>query len=55
MAERFDVFVSYNSEYRLQVQELVLRLRQAGVRAWVDYEQLRPGSRWLRELENALA
>lgn len=51
---RFDVFLSHNSNDKPAVRELARLLQEQGVRYWLDEEQLRPGQRWQREIASAI-
>ena len=42
-AERFDCFLSYNSEDRPAVRQLAADLGNRGIAVWFDEEQQRPG------------
>src|SRR5690348_8104070 len=39
----YDVFLSYASEDRAWCERLVERLRDDGIRVWVDFRELQPG------------
>ncbi|MCP3678244.1 MAG: TIR domain-containing protein [Deltaproteobacteria bacterium] len=39
----FDVFLSYNSADRVEVEELAMWLRQQRLKVWFDRWELRPG------------
>jgi tetratricopeptide (TPR) repeat protein len=54
-APGFDVFLSYNSRDRVQVQAAETALRSAGLRICVDYRHLTPGRAWITELEKLLS
>ena len=49
-AERFDVFLSYNSRDRASVERIAERLKRAGLEPWLDRWSLTPGGDWQREL-----
>src|SRR3569832_798649 len=42
---RYDVFLSYASEDRAWCERLAERLRDDGIRVWVDFWELQPGDR----------
>src|SRR6266478_3327083 len=50
----YDVFLSYNTEDRMEVMSINRSLQQHGVVTWMDCEQLRPGLPWQRSLERQL-
>lgn len=50
----FDCFLSHNSEDKPAVRELADRLRESGISAWLDEEQLRPGLPWQPQLEQGI-
>ena len=49
-----DALISYNSEDKAEVMQLVSRLEKLGVTTWVDREQLKPGVRWMEEIGRAM-
>ncbi len=50
----FDVFLSYNSQNRVEVKELADTLKQFGIRPWLDESELRPGCSWPSALEQRI-
>ena len=44
-SERFDLFLSHASEDKEAVRDFVERLRAAGLRPWLDEEQMGPGTK----------
>ena len=50
----FDVFLSHNSENKDVVARLGEALKGRGITVWLDVWELRPGSRWQRELEKII-
>lgn len=54
VSARYDVFISYNSEDREEVRQIVNQLKEASIIPWFDEEELRPGSLWTRELEEQI-
>jgi hypothetical protein len=51
----FDVFLSYNSADRAQVQRIAKKLKRAGLEPWLDKWALIPGGDWQKELARGLA
>ncbi len=49
-AEIFDVFLCHNSEDKQAVREIAQRLVKAGIKPWLDEEQIRPGTTWQKAL-----
>jgi hypothetical protein len=45
-AEIFDVFLCHNSEDKPAVVEIAQRLKEEGIKPWLDVEQIRPGTTW---------
>jgi TIR domain len=45
-AEIFDVILCHNREDRPAVREIAQRLKKAGVKPWLDEDQIRPGTLW---------
>jgi nucleotide-binding universal stress UspA family protein len=53
--DRFDVFLCHNSADKPAVRLIDTAMQQAGVRTWLDEDQLRPGVPWQEELEAQIA
>ena len=51
---QFDVFLSHSSKDKPVVRELAARLRQDGVRVWLDEEQIKPGHNIPAKIEEGL-
>ena len=49
-----DVFISYAADTKPLAQVLTDALQKEGIRAWVDFSDLRPGQRWQDEIERAV-
>jgi hypothetical protein len=47
-ADRFDVFLAYNTHDIADVLEICAALRLHGIRPWIDVEQVRPGT-WAQD------
>jgi hypothetical protein len=54
MQNDFDVFLSYNSRDKPEVERIGARLRAAGLRVWLDKWELRPGLPWQEGLEEGV-
>jgi hypothetical protein len=52
MAE--EVFISYGSADRERIQDLVTRLRQAGVTVWIDEAGIEGAAMWSQEIVGAI-
>src|SRR6266436_992821 len=50
----FDVFLCHNSDDKPAVHDVNARLKRAGVRTWLDEEQLPLGTPWQAELERQI-
>jgi hypothetical protein len=50
----FDVFLCHNSADKLAVRWTAERLRERGIRPWLDEDELRPGRSWQEELEKLI-
>lgn len=50
----FDVFLCHNWADKPAVRELAQRLRERGLRPWLDEHQLRPGLPWQSEVEDQI-
>ena len=48
------IFLSHAGEDAAAAKELAHQLRQAGLEVWLDIERLRPGDRWMEEIEEGL-
>jgi hypothetical protein len=53
--KEFEVFVSYNSEDRTIVADLIRQLHNEGIRTWWDRDDITAGQEWPPALENALS
>jgi energy-coupling factor transporter ATP-binding protein EcfA2 len=51
----FDVYLSYDSADKAEVLEVAQRLRNRGIRPWIDVWELRPGMDWQAEFDAALS
>lgn len=52
--KKYDVFLSYSFKDRAWVLRFVDALQGAGVTAWFDVADLRPGERWQKHIKKAL-
>jgi TIR domain len=50
----YDVFLCYNSRDKGQVMAIAERLKERGILPWLDIWEIRPGTRWQRELQKHL-
>ena len=50
----FDVFLCHNSKDKPQVIEIGERLKERGILPWLDIWEIRPGTRWQKELERVI-
>ena len=53
-SDRFDVFLSHNSQDKPVVREIAERLLRRGVKVWLDEWELRPGLTWMDALEDII-
>jgi len=53
--KEFEVFVSYNSEDRTIVADVIRQFHNEGIRTWWDRDDITAGQEWPAELENALS
>lgn len=51
---QFDVFLGHNSLDKIQVRFLHEKLRQRGLKPWLDEEQIRPGLPFIDEIQQAI-
>ena len=47
----YDVFLCHNSKDKNQVMAIASKLRERGVLPWLDVWDVRPGTRWQKELQ----
>jgi hypothetical protein len=50
----YDVFLCYNSRDRAHVTAISERLKGRGILPWLDIWEIRPGTRWQRELRRVM-
>ena len=50
----YDVFLCHNSRDKRQVVAIAERLRERGILPWLDIWEIRPGTRWQKELATHL-
>ncbi len=53
-ARMCDVFLSYNSADRGTVRRIADSLRNSEIRVWFDQDEIRPGTAWIDQLEDAI-
>lgn len=51
---KFDVFLCHNSKDKPEVREIRDRLKQFGLRPWLDEQELIAGGRWLKLLQEQI-
>jgi hypothetical protein len=52
--EKFDVFLCHNSLDKPAVNHIGEQLKGKGIQVWLDEEELRPGSAWLKVLDEQI-
>ena len=52
--ESVQAFITYSRKDRQFTQGFVERLKNSGVNAWIDYENLNAGADWMREIQRAI-
>ncbi|MEE9442086.1 MAG: toll/interleukin-1 receptor domain-containing protein [candidate division Zixibacteria bacterium] len=52
--DNYDVFLCHNSEDKTEIREMNTRLKEKGIRTWLDEEQLPPGCLWQDVLEEQI-
>src|SRR5258706_11881571 len=50
----FDVFLCHNSSDKPAIRKINAAMKKAGLRTWLDEEQLKPGRPWQPELERQI-
>ncbi len=50
----FDVFLAHNSEDKADVRTIATKLREQGLKPWLDEEQIRPGKSFQDEIQKAI-
>lgn len=53
-SNEFDVFLCHNSIDKPTIKEIARRLKERGIRPWLDEWELRPGLMWQRELDKQI-
>jgi hypothetical protein len=53
--EKFRLFLSHKSEFRVETGKLKTQLNDLGISAFVAHEDIHPSEEWQEEIENALA
>jgi hypothetical protein len=53
--DTYQVFICYNSKERDAIRQMNRRLKDSGIRTWMDEEQLPPGRLWQERLEEQIA
>jgi histidyl-tRNA synthetase len=51
---KFDVFMAHNSKDKPQVLHIAEKLRQRGLKPWVDIEEIPPGESFQRAIQQAI-
>lgn len=49
-----DVFLSYSRKDESQVKQIATELKEAGIRAWFDEWELKPGQSWIEALDRGI-
>ncbi|HYW42976.1 MAG TPA: toll/interleukin-1 receptor domain-containing protein [Bryobacteraceae bacterium] len=49
-----DVFISYSMDARPWAEKLSESLENKGISTWTDFKSIRPGQRWVEEIQRAL-
>jgi len=49
-----EVFISYSTDAKPWAERLSESLERKGVSSWTDFKSIRPGERWLSEIQRAL-
>ena len=47
---QFDVFLCHNSNDKMEIKQIGEKLKQQGLKPWLDEWEFRPGLPWQREL-----
>ena len=50
----FDVFLAHNSADKPFVREINTKLKQRGLKTWIDEEQIAPGRSFQQEIQQAI-
>lgn len=53
--ELYDVWISYRKNDYESIRPVLQRLTESGIRYWIDRECLRPGVRWVDEIDGVLS
>ncbi|AFY68343.1 GUN4 domain-containing protein [Thalassoporum mexicanum PCC 7367] len=52
MSPEYDAIVFYSADDRREVIEICEKLKEKGIKLWLDIWELRPGTDWQKELDN---
>jgi len=52
--DSYDVFLCHNSDDKPIIRKINVELKAAGLKTWLDEEQILPGQQWQVELENQI-
>jgi len=53
-SSEYDVFLCHNSKDKEQVMVIATKLKKRGILPWLDVWEVRPGTRWQKELQRHL-
>lgn len=53
--QEFDVFLAYNSKDKPMIREIYKALVNRGIKAWLDEEEIAPGSSFQDEIQQAIS
>src|SRR4030042_1084441 len=54
MSYKYTVFLSHNKKDKAAVEEIAEKLKKNRIKVWYDEWEIRPGTRWQKELEKGL-
>lgn len=54
MEQTFDVFLAHNSKDRPLVQQIHRKLKERGIKPWLDIERIAPGDSFLEKIQEAI-
>ncbi len=54
MSQQFDVFLAHNSVDKPQVRVIAKKLRERGLKPWLDEEQIPPGMSFQDEIHRTI-
>lgn len=52
--QKFDIFLSYKTQYREEVSKVYFALKEYGINPWIDFQEMGPGDEFIEVLPNII-